>query len=304
MEIRLENVTKTFGAQRAVDAVSFAVGRGITGFLGPNGAGKSTTMRMITGYLEPTAGRIALGGDPVWPSTPAVRRRIGYLAEHNPLYPEMYVREYLGFVAGVQGVARPRQRIAELVERVGLTREVGKRIGQLSKGYRQRVGLAQALLHDPEVVILDEPTNGFDPNQLSEIRGVIRELGRSKVVLLSTHIMQEVQALCERVIIIDRGRVVADDPIARLGERIAGRAFVHLRTQRPPAAAELSAVRGVTAVTIDGLTARLTVAADAEPRPAIAELCARAGWGLLELRREAGSVEEAFQALTRENAGA
>ena len=300
--IQLSNVTKAFGQQRAVDGVSFAAGRGITGFLGPNGAGKSTTMRMITGYLEPTAGDILVEGERAFPTTPAARRRVGYLPEHNPLYVDMYVREYLGFAARAQGADASRRRIAEVIDTVGLGREAHKRIRQLSKGYRQRVGFAQALLHDPPVLILDEPTNGFDPNQLAEIREVIRGLGERKTVLLSTHVMQEVQALCERVLIIDRGRLVADDPIERLGARLAGGGVVSITCQRTPDAALLRALPGVTAVELAGTSARLSTASDAEVRPAVAELCAGRDWGLLELRRESASVEEAFRALTREAA--
>ena len=302
--ITLRNVSKAFGAQRAVDGVSFEAGRGITGFLGPNGAGKSTTMRMITGYLEPTAGEIEIEGERAFPSTPAARRRVGYLPEHNPLYVDMYVREYLAFAARAQGADASAARIAEVIDTVGLGREAHKRIRQLSKGYRQRVGFAQALLHDPPVLILDEPTNGFDPNQLAEIREVIRRLGERKTVLLSTHVMQEVQALCERVLIIDRGRLVADDPIERLGTRLAGSGTVRITCQRPPAAAPLLALPGVVSVDLEGPSARLTVLPQGEVRPAIAEVCSAQGWGLLELRREAASVEEAFRALTREAAQA
>ena len=304
MEIRLDRLTKTFGDQRAVDDVTFSAGVGVTGFLGPNGAGKSTTMRMLTGYLEPTSGGATVGGEPVWPTRPSVRRLIGYLPEHNPLYAELYVREYLRYAARVQGVAQPRARVDELVERVGLTREVGKTIGQLSKGYRQRVGLAQALVHDPPVLVLDEPTSGFDPNQLADIRALIATLGQSKVVLLSTHIMQEVQALCERVLIINRGRLVADDPIARLTQRLDGESVVYLRCERAPVEATLRAVPGVRWVKVSGQEARAGIDKAREARPAIARAAIAADWGLLELRGEGSSLEDVFQAITRDKASA
>ena len=304
MEIRVEHLSKRFGPQAAVDDVSFRAGVGVTGFLGPNGAGKSTTMRMVTGFLEPTGGEISVGGEPVWPTRPEVRRLIGYLPEHNPLYTELYVREYLRYVAGLHGVPRARARVDEVIERVGLTREVGKRVGQLSKGYRQRVGLAQAIVHDPPVVILDEPTNGFDPNQLADIRALVRQLGQTKVVLLSTHIMQEVQALCQRVLIIDRGRLVADDPIERLTAGRARQRTVRLRCERPGDLALLRGLPGVADVRVDG--GRLVVTADGarELRPAIAAAVAQAGWGLLELSADENDIEGVFQSLTRQNATA
>ena len=304
MEIRLDPLTKTFGDQRAVDDVSFSAGIGVTGFLGPNGAGKSTTMRMVTGFLEPTAGAAYVDGQPVWPTTPELRRLIGYLPEHNPLYTDQYVREYLQYTARLQGVERPKARVDEIVERVGLTQEVGKTIGQLSKGFRQRVGLAQALVHDPPVLILDEPTSGFDPNQLADIRTLIGELGRTKVVLLSTHIMQEVQALCQRVLIINRGQLVADDPVERLGGRLAGGSVITLRCERTPSPERLQKMAGVRWVKIGGQEARVGVEPDREMRPALAAVAVEAGWGLLELRTEGGNLEDVFQAITRQSGSA
>ena len=210
--IKIENITKLYGEQRALDGVSFSVEQGeIVGLLGPNGAGKSTLMKIITCYIPPTEGEVTVGGHSIYDDTLAVRRAIGYLPEHNPLYLDMYVREYLRFAAGLSGVKNRNRRADEMIDLVGLGPEAGKRIGQLSKGYRQRVGLAQALIHDPKVLILDEPTTGLDPNQLEFVRGVIRNAGRNKAVLLSTHIMQEVEAMCTRAIIIDHGRIVADE---------------------------------------------------------------------------------------------
>ena len=307
MQLELQQVTKRFGEQLAVDGVSFAAGRGVTGFLGPNGAGKSTTMRMVAGYLRPTSGRITLDGAPVWPTTPAVRARVGYLPEHNPLYPELYIREYLGYVARLQSVPDAARRVRQVVEQVDLGPEIGKRIGQLSKGFRQRVGLAQALLHDPPLLILDEPTSGFDPLQLADIRDLLRRLGEEKIVLLSTHIMQEVQALCERVVIIDRGRIVADGPLAELNARFgataAGGSFV-VECAKAPDAALVRALPGVADARVEGCRLRVFAEAGRELRSEVAALCLREGWGVLGLRAESADVEATFQALTRENAAA
>ena len=215
MSILVDNVSKVFGAQRALNGVSLTLDRGeVVGLLGPNGAGKSTLMRLITGYLPPTEGRVEVCGFDVMDAPLETKRRVGYLPERNPVHEDMYVREYLQFVAGVHGVKEKAQRVASVIEEVGLTPEVHKQIGQLSKGYRQRVGLAQALIHDPEVLILDEPTSGLDPNQLVDIRALIRRLGQDRTVILSTHIMQEVEAMCDRVVLIRLGNIVADAPLA------------------------------------------------------------------------------------------
>lgn len=212
MSIRVKDTTKLYGRQKALDGVSFEIPNGeIVGFLGPNGAGKSTMMKIITGYLPQTSGTVEVMGMDVLKNSLEIRKHIGYLPEHNPLYLDMYVKEYLGYVAGIYKLgARKRQRIEEMIELTGLGHEQHKKIGTLSKGYRQRVGLAQALIHDPKVLILDEPTTGLDPNQLVEVRNLIREIGQDKTVMLSTHIMQEVEAICERVIIINKGKLIAD----------------------------------------------------------------------------------------------
>jgi ABC-2 type transport system ATP-binding protein len=220
MSIVVNGLVKQYGEQKAVDGISFSVSPGeIVGFLGPNGAGKSTTMKMITGYLQPDAGSILVSDIDVRKDPLAAKRRIGYLPESNALYYDMYVREYLSFVASVHQLPRPAARIDEVIAMTGLLPESKKRIGQLSKGYKQRVGLAAALLHDPEVLILDEPTSGLDPNQILEIREVIRAQGKNKLVLFSSHILQEVEALCDRVIIISKGRLVADDRLSNLQQR-------------------------------------------------------------------------------------
>lgn len=215
MSIAVHDVDKQFGDQHALKGVTMRLERGeVVGLLGPNGAGKSTLMRLVTGYLPPTSGRIEVCGLDVMEQPLETKRRVGYLPEHNPLHEEMYVREYLRFVAGVHGVANRNDRVAAVIDEVGLAPEIHKQIGQLSKGYRQRVGLAQALIHNPEVLILDEPTSGLDPNQLVDIRALIRRLGQDRTVILSTHIMQEVEAMCDRVVLIRLGEIVADAPLS------------------------------------------------------------------------------------------
>ena len=214
MSILVESVKKTFGTQRALKGVNLRCERGeVVGLLGPNGAGKSTLMRLITGYLPATSGRVEVCGFDVSDAPLETKRRVGYLPERNPVHEDMYVKEYLRFVAGVHRVANRSERVEEVIAEVGLAPEVHKRIGELSKGYRQRVGLAQALIHNPEVLILDEPTSGLDPNQLVDIRSLIRKLGQDRTVILSTHIMQEVEAMCDRVVLIRLGEIVADAPL-------------------------------------------------------------------------------------------
>jgi ABC-2 type transport system ATP-binding protein len=223
MSIKVSGLSKVYGEQIAVDDISFSIEQGeIVGFLGPNGAGKSTTMKMITGYLEPDGGEIEVAGCRLKAAPLEARKKIGYLPEANPLYYDMYVREYLDFIAGVHEVKDPKQAIEHVITLTGLTPEKHKKIGQLSKGYKQRVGLAAALIHNPDVLILDEPTSGLDPNQIIEIRDVIRKLGQNKTVLFSSHILQEVEALCDRVIIINKGKLVADDQLKNLSQANTG----------------------------------------------------------------------------------
>ncbi|MDR2801955.1 MAG: ATP-binding cassette domain-containing protein [Prevotellaceae bacterium] len=215
--ILVDNITKIYGTQKALDGVSFSVQRGeVLGLLGPNGAGKSTLMKILTGYLAPTSGKAVVNGFDMSQQSLEARRTIGYLPENNPLYPDLYVREYLQFMGGLHKLGRKlNKRIDEVIESAGITAEQHKKIGQLSKGYRQRVGLAQALLHEPPVLILDEPTTGLDPNQIIEIRQLISGLGRERVVLFSTHIMQEVEAVCNRIVIIHQGKLVTDMPLSK-----------------------------------------------------------------------------------------
>ena len=218
MSIQVQNITKQYGEQLALNNVTLSIDKGIVGLLGPNGAGKSTLMKIITCFIPPTSGTVSVNGFDVMDNPMEVKRIVGYLPEHNPLYLDMYVREYLNFVAGIHHLngKAAKERIERMIEETGLSLEAHKKIGALSKGYRQRVGLAQAMMHDPQVLILDEPTSGLDPNQLIEIRNLISDLGKEKTVLLSTHIMQEVEAICQRAIIINKGVVVADDKIENL----------------------------------------------------------------------------------------
>jgi len=230
MSITVSNLSKNYGSQRAVDGISFSLHKNeIVGFLGPNGAGKSTTMKMITGYLASDGGKIDVCGIPVETTNILTRTKIGYLPEANPLYSEMYVREYLSFIAGIHKVKSSQKKVEVVIELVGLQSESHKKIGQLSKGYKQRVGLAATLVHDPEVLILDEPTTGLDPNQIIEIREVIKKLGEHKTVLFSSHIMQEVEALCDRVIIINKGKIVADDNLNHLKKGDTGKHHVTIQ---------------------------------------------------------------------------
>jgi len=228
MSISVASLTKVYGKQKAVDNISFSAEPGVLGFLGPNGAGKSTTMKILTGFIPQTSGKASVCGFDVETQPLEVKRSIGYLPESNPLYTDMYVRESLAFIANIHQIPDPEKRIEEIIELTGLTPEKHKKIGQLSKGYRQRVGLAQAILHDPQVLILDEPTSGLDPNQLIGIRQLIRDLGKTKTIILSTHIMQEVEAVCDRVVIINKGTIVADDTLAGLTKKNGGKSLENI----------------------------------------------------------------------------
>ena len=228
MSIAVESLTKTYGSQKAVNDISFTAGTGVLGFLGPNGAGKSTTMKILTCFIPQSAGKATVAGFDVETQPIEVKKRIGYLPESNPLYLDMYVKESMGFVAGIHNLVSPQKRIAEVIEQTGLGPEQHKKIGQLSKGYRQRVGLAQAILHDPEVLILDEPTSGLDPNQLIGIRQLVLDLGKTKTVILSTHIMQEVEAVCNQVIIINKGNIVANDALNSLRNKYQGKTLENI----------------------------------------------------------------------------
>jgi len=234
MSIIVENITKKYGEQKALDNVSFKVNAGeIVGLLGPNGAGKSTMMKIITCFIPPNDGMVKVYGNDIYEQSLEVRKKVGYLPENNPLYLDLYVKEYLEFVAGIYKIQNKKERVEEMIKLTGLEIERKKKIGALSKGYRQRVGLAQALIHNPDVLILDEPTSGLDPNQLAEIRNLIMEIGKEKTVMLSTHIMQEVEAMCDRVIIIDKGKIVADDATSELSKRNIGKTTLLVEFNKP-----------------------------------------------------------------------
>lgn len=305
MSIQVEQLTKQYeSGQRAVQGISFSVKPGqIVGFLGPNGAGKSTTMKMATGYLPPTEGTVVVNGFDVRTAPMDVRRSVGYLPEHNPLYLDLYVKEYLRFAGSLHGMkgANLTRQVAEVIERVGLGLEQHKRIGQLSKGYRQRVGLAQALLHNPPVLILDEPTTGLDPNQLTEIRQVIREAGRDKTVLFSTHIMQEVEALCDRVIIINRGQIVADSPLTELRAQADGALVVVAEFEQDLAEVQpLQTLPGVRTVErVAPGQYQITADAGTDLRAAIFRLAADRNLTLVGLRQQESSLEGVFRELTK-----
>lgn len=301
MSVSVNNLTKIYGQQRALDSISFEARPGqILGFLGPNGAGKTTTMKILTCYLSQSAGTAEVCGHDVTTDSLAVRRLVGYLPENNPLYKDMYVREYLTFAARANQVSDSKARIEALIEMTGLGRESHKLIGALSKGYRQRVGLAQAMIHDPEVLILDEPTSGLDPNQLAEIRTLIKNLGEEKTVIFSTHIMQEVQALCDRVIIIDQGKLVADDPIERLRQRLAGESSILVTFDKAVDPKQLANIKGVTRAVANPKAPhyRLYLAGKADARKEVFQFAVQQELVLLGMQREDLSVEEVFRALT------
>jgi len=301
MSVQVEGVTKVYGSQKAVDNIRFEARKGeVVGFLGPNGAGKTTTMKILTGFIPQTSGVARVCGYDVETDSMEARRHIGYLPEHNPLYKEAYVKEYLYFVAGLHKVADKKKRVAEMIERTGLGTEQNKQIGQLSKGYRQRVGLAQAMIHDPEVLILDEPTSGLDPNQLVEIRSLIKDLGKEKTVLFSTHIMQEVQALCDRVLIINRGKIVADDPIEVLRTKLSGGTGITVAFLEPTDKKALEKIPNVVRATLtEKKEWLLTINGDKDARPDVFRFAVANGLTLLEMRQDKVSVESVFHELTR-----
>jgi gliding motility-associated transport system ATP-binding protein len=304
--LSLENVSKHYGAVTAVDQVSFSIDRGqVVGFLGPNGAGKSTTMRMITQYHEPDAGVIRFDGVPLAEAGREAKRRVGYLPENNPLYTDMLVVEYLGFVGRLRDLTGSdlRRSVDEAVPATGLEAVFNRPIGELSKGFRQRVGLAAAILHRPDLLVLDEPTEGLDPNQRVEIRELITSLGRDRTVLLSTHILPEVQHTCSRLLIINKGKLAADGPVADLVSRAGGSVHVSVEVDGAQVSRKLEALPGVRGLepmqSENGRTrVRLTAGAEQDLRPEIFRLAAREGWTLYELHQEAGSLEDLFRHLT------
>ncbi len=302
MALIVEHLTKVYGPQTAVNDVSFEVKTGeIVGFLGPNGAGKSTTLKIATSYLPPTSGRVLVGGRDVVADPMEVKKITGYLPEHNPLYLDMYVHEYLRFAGKLYGLhGRSLQaRVNEMIQLCGLTREQNKKIESLSKGYRQRVGLAQALIHDPAVLILDEPTSGLDPNQLLEIRNLIRSISRNKTVIFSTHIMQEVEALCERVVVINKGTIVANDRISNLMTKKGRAATVLAEFESPLNMDEMAQLPGISRLeTLGENRYRITLEAGVDIRPVIFRYAADHNLSLIGLRQEENSLETIFKELT------
>lgn len=302
MKLEIQNVTKRYGQQFAVNGISFQVDPGeIVGFLGPNGAGKSTTMKIITGYVPATQGTVSLGGIPIDSNPIEAKRSIGYLPEHNPLYSDLYIHEYLRFVGRLYGLGgrELKKRVEEMVEVCGLTAEQNKRIETLSKGYRQRVGLAQALLHDPPVLILDEPTTGLDPNQIVEIRALIKQAAASKTVLFSTHIMQEVQAICDRVIVINQGVIVADSPLQELLTEQAETRSVVAEFETTVDERLLLGLPGVTQVQrVDERHFRITCTKGLDLRASVFRLAAEHQLSLVGLRVEENNLEQIFKTLT------
>jgi ABC-2 type transport system ATP-binding protein len=305
MSLRIRNLTKIYEQQKAVDDVTFTVEQGeIVGFLGPNGAGKSTTMKIATSFLPPTSGVVQVGGFDVTTHALDIKKITGYLPEHNPLYLDLYIHEYLNFIGGLYGLkgALLKSRIAEIIELCGLTSEQNKRIEALSKGYRQRVGLAQALIHDPKVLILDEPTTGLDPNQILEIRKLIKDISTNKTVIFSTHIMQEVQALCDRVVVINKGVIVADDRVENLLRKSSDTTSIVVEFEGGVSAADLRQLKGVHEVTaLSNSKFRVEALAGIDLRPELFRFAADKNLSLIGLRQEERTLENVFKILTTLN---
>ena len=302
MSIVVQGVTKLYGEQKALDNVSFEVKKGeIVGFLGPNGAGKSTMMKIITGFIPASSGRVNVNGLPVEADSLEVKKQIGYLPENNPLYPEMYVREYLGFVASIYntGISKQKQ-INNIIDLTGLAPEQNKKIGSLSKGYRQRVGLAQALIHNPGVLILDEATSGLDPNQIVEIRNLIKETGKEKTVMLSTHIMQEVEAICDRVIIIDKGVIVADEEKSKIYSKIKRpNQIIQVEFDKDTLDSSLAEIANVSNIKrIQNNIWLIEAEGDEDIRPSIFNFAVKNNLTVLSLLKQESNLEEVFRDLT------
>ena len=301
MSIEVFELTKIYGEQKAVDTINFSINSGeIVGFLGPNGAGKSTTMKMLTCFLQPTSGIAKVCGFDSSINPMEVKKNIGYLPEHNPLYLDMYVKEYLLFVAGIYGLKTKSSAVADIIGKTGLSPEQNKKIGALSKGYRQRVGLAQAMLHNPKVLILDEPTSGLDPNQINDIRKLITEFGKDRTVMLSTHIMQEVEAMCDRVIIINKGKIVADDATDTLQKRFKSSLILNVEFKNAVNSEDLKTISGVDMVTENGKNRwKLSAAKGTDLRELVFKFAVNSGNVILEQNEEEQRLEEIFQHLTK-----
>ena len=299
MTIKVTNLSKIYGSQKALDSISFEAHKGeILGFLGPNGAGKSTTMKILTGYIPATSGQAFINGTEINENSINIRKEVGYLPELNPLYTDMFVKEFLLFIANSYGITTGANQAAEeMIQKTGLSLERKKKISQLSKGYKQRVGLAAAMIHNPSVLILDEPTSGLDPNQVSEIRNLIKEIGKNKTVILSSHIMQEVEAMCDRVIIINHGKIVADDKIEKLQQSFSKEYIISVQFKNSPAIESIKAIdKNIKVIaTKDGFT----ITANEDIREKIAQKAAENNLLILSMNLEESSLEQVFQSLTK-----
>ena len=309
MSIEVRDLVKYYGAHKAVDSISFKAEPGkILGFLGPNGAGKSTTMKILSGFLPATSGKVFISGFDIEQDSLKARSLIGYLPENNPLYPDMYITEFLGFIADIFKIRDKKQSVERVLDQTGLTPMRGKKIGQLSKGYRQRVGLAQALIGDPEVLILDEPTSGLDPNQLTDIRNLITELGKNKTVILSTHIMQEVESLCEQVVILNSGKIVANDTVTKILERKSGNFQFTVEFNKEIPEKDILALPHVLEVnkishSKEGSLTEYSIITSSEEgiREGLFELAVKSQCILLGLKKEETDLTHVFHDLTRKN---
>jgi ABC-2 type transport system ATP-binding protein len=301
MSIEVQNLTKIYGDQRALDQVSFSIGAAeIVGFLGPNGAGKSTTMKILSGHIAETSGSASILGMDVSKETLEVKKRIGYLPELNPLYGDMYVKEYLSFIADIHKIKDGKKAISRVIQSTGLERECKKKINQLSKGYKQRVGLAQALINDPDVLILDEPTSGLDPNQMKEIRSLILSLGKNKTILLSSHIMQEVEAMCSRVIILNKGKIIADDTLEAIKKNWdVNTTHTHVKFRDPINEFELSSIDGIQSInSVDEHTFVITSKGHVDVADLLFNFALSSNTIIVEQKEQEKSLESIFQKLT------
>lgn len=300
MSIKVNNISKLYGTQKALNNISFEIGTNeIVGFLGPNGAGKSTMMKILTCYIPASEGKATVCGFDTNEQSIEVRRQIGYLPEHNPLYLDMYVKEFLEFIGGLYKIKNAKERVKEMIEVTGLQVEQNKKIGALSKGYRQRVGLAQAMIHDPKVLIMDEPTTGLDPNQLEEIRGLIKKLGKQKTVMLSTHIMQEVEAVCDRVIIINKGEIVANDTTETL-QKNTTKQVITVEFDKDISVNTLKSIQGVEdAILIDGKTWKVISDVENDVRKELFNYAVKHNLSVLTMNKEEQKLEDVFKALTK-----
>jgi ABC-2 type transport system ATP-binding protein len=299
MSIEVKNITKLYGEQKALNNVSFNVGSNeIVGFLGPNGAGKSTMMKIITCYIPPTEGTVSVCGFDTNEQSIEVRKQIGYLPEHNPLYLDMYVKEFLEFTGNLYNIKNTKERVKEMIEMTGLQIEQNKKIGALSKGYRQRVGLAQAMIHDPKVLIMDEPTTGLDPNQLEDIRALIIKLGKEKTVMLSTHIMQEVEAMCDRVIIINKGEIVANDQTQTLQQNTT-KQLITVEFDKEISLQAIKSITGVEDAVLVDKTWKIVASIESDVRKELFNYAVKNNIGVLTLNKEEQKLEDVFKALTK-----